>query len=167
MQIQSVSSDYYTCHTYDGDNEGDADIKVANPYGFTKEADDEIYAVRGFWGGSQVEDAPVWMDIGLGPQSGGVYNCKAATTGNQSLTGHVTVDGVSVSTGHKVLVWQQTTASENGVYEVPASGAWTKLTGFTDGADLMFWVSHGTLHAETAFGITGANAVKGCGAFYK
>lgn len=52
---------------------------------------------------------------------------RAATTGNITLSGTQTIDGVSVVAGNRVLVRSQTTASENGVY-VAASGAWSRAT---------------------------------------
>ena len=54
-----------------------------------------------------------------------------ATTGNITLSGEQTIDGVLTSSD-RVLVWQQTDASENGIY-VSASGAWSRASDF-DGA---------------------------------
>ena len=50
-----------------------------------------------------------------------------ATTANIALTGLQTIDGVAVTAGMIVLVKNQTTASQNGLYTV-ASGAWTRAT---------------------------------------
>lgn len=50
-----------------------------------------------------------------------------ATTGNITLSGTQTIDGVAVSTNNRVLVKNQTTASQNGIYIVNA-GAWTRAT---------------------------------------
>lgn len=52
---------------------------------------------------------------------------RAATTANITLSGAQTIDGVSVVAGNRVLVKNQTTTSQNGVY-VAASGAWTRST---------------------------------------
>ncbi len=54
---------------------------------------------------------------------------RAATTANIDLTtgGLLTIDGVGLAAGNRVLVKNQTTASQNGVYVV-ASGAWTRAT---------------------------------------
>lgn len=49
----------------------------------------------------------------------------AATTSNISLSGTQTIDGVAVGVGDRVLVKNQTDASENGIYVV-GSGAWTR-----------------------------------------
>ena len=65
---------------------------------------------------------------------------KAATTANITLSGTQTIDGVSVSSTNRVLVKDQTTASQNGIYAV-AAGAWTRTTD----ADASGEISDGTL----------------------
>lgn len=61
-----------------------------------------------------------------------------ATTANITLSGTQTVDGVSVSTtGTRVLVKNQTTASQNGIYE-RQSGAWTRAADADSGTELDF-----------------------------
>jgi len=50
---------------------------------------------------------------------------KSATTANITLSGAQTIDGVSIVAGDRVLVKNQLTASQNGVY-VAASGAWAR-----------------------------------------
>ena len=61
---------------------------------------------------------------------GGVYwkePVRVASTANidlsSALINGATIDGVSVATGDRVLVKDQSTASQNGIYEVVASGA--------------------------------------------
>lgn len=51
----------------------------------------------------------------------------AATTANITLSGEQAIDGVSVVSGDRVLVKNQSTASQNGVYVV-ATGSWTRST---------------------------------------
>ena len=57
---------------------------------------------------------------------------RAATTANITLSGTQTVDGISLSVGDRVLVKNQSTATQNGLYLV-ASGAWTRTVD-ADGA---------------------------------
>ena len=52
---------------------------------------------------------------------------RAATTANITLSAPQTVDTVSVIAGDRVLVKNQTTPSQNGIYVV-AAGAWTRAT---------------------------------------
>lgn len=52
---------------------------------------------------------------------------RAATTTNITLSGAQTIDGVSVITGDRVLVKDQSSGGDNGVY-VAASGAWARAT---------------------------------------
>lgn len=59
------------------------------------------------------------------PGSSYKKSCRAATTGNITLSGVQTIDGVSVVAGDRVLVKNQTTSSQNGIYNVSAS-AWAR-----------------------------------------
>lgn len=51
---------------------------------------------------------------------------KAATTANITLSGAQTIDGVSIVAGDRVLVKNQSTGSQNGVYLCVDPGAWTR-----------------------------------------
>lgn len=53
----------------------------------------------------------------------------AATTANITLSGTQTIDGVALSVGDRVLVKNQNTSSQNGIYDV-ASGAWARAEDF-------------------------------------
>lgn len=76
---------------------------------------------------------------------------KAASTGNLTLSGNQTVDGTSLTTGDSVLVKNQTTGSENGVYTVQ-SGAWTRTCTMQSG--LIVSVRQGTQNGGTAWILT-------------
>ncbi len=52
---------------------------------------------------------------------------RASTTTNITLSGTQTIDGVALAVGDRVLVKNQSTASQNGIYVV-ASGSWTRAT---------------------------------------
>ena len=66
--------------------------------------------------------------------------CRVATTGNVNLTSDLqngdTIDGVAVQTGNKVLVKSQSSASQNGIYTVVASGTAQRSTDFDSIAEL-------------------------------
>ena len=77
-----------------------------------------------------------------------------ATTGNITLSGTQTIDGIAVTAGQRVLVKDQTTASQNGIYVVSAS-AWSRATD-ADTADefnsgCFFFVEKGTENADNGF----------------
>lgn len=76
--------------------------------------------------------------------------CVAASTGNLTLSGAQTIDGVAVIAGDRVLVKDQSTASQNGVY-VAASGAWTRAVdadSWTELVGLVVVSEQGTANAD-------------------
>jgi hypothetical protein len=63
-----------------------------------------------------------------------------------------TIDGETLATGERVLLTGQTTASQNGVYVVPASGAASRSADMAAGAasaGFTFIVTEGTTYADT------------------
>jgi phage-related tail fiber protein len=83
---------------------------------------------------------------------------KVATTANlTALSGPQTIDGVSTSPGDRVLVKNQTTGSQNGLYQV-AVGAWTRTTDFDANAEVtggaFVFVEEGTANADSAWVLT-------------
>ena len=96
-----------------------------------------------------------YVDTQIQSAAAGI-DCKASVrvvaNANITLSGTQTIDGISVIAGDRVLVRDQTTASQNGVY-VCAAGAWTRATDadatgeITPGA---FWfVEEGTTYGKT------------------
>lgn len=81
---------------------------------------------------------------------------RAATTASITLSGEQTIDGVAVLTGNRVLVKNQSTQSENGVYIVD-SGSWSRATDFDAVSPLdeingaVVPVLSGTVNANTAW----------------
>ena len=76
-----------------------------------------------------------------------------ATTANITLSGTQTIDGVAVNVGDIVLVKNQSTASQNGIYTV-ASGAWTRSPSADTWAEYegaVIFVISGTLNAGTTW----------------
>lgn len=81
---------------------------------------------------------------------------KAATTANGTLAtafaNGQTVDGVTLATGDRILIKDQSTGSENGIYTVNASGAPTRATDADSGSELVAAsvnVEQGTSNADT------------------
>lgn len=87
---------------------------------------------------------------------------KVATAASGTLASSFangqTVDGISLSTGDRILIKDQSTASENGVYTVNASGAPTRATDFDSSADVtsgaFLFVEQGTANADAGFVLT-------------
>lgn len=87
---------------------------------------------------------------------------RAATTANITLSAPQTIDGVSVVAGDRVLVKNQSTGSQNGIYVV-AAGAWTRATDADGGTELdggaTVWVDEGTTQADTGWTVTNDGTV--------
>lgn len=62
--------------------------------------------------------------------------CDAATTANITLSGEQTIDGVACVTGDRVLVKNQTDASENGIYVVD-TGTWDRARDWDGSYDIV------------------------------
>ena len=78
---------------------------------------------------------------------------KVATTANITLSGTQTIDGVSVSADERVLVKDQSTATENGLYLCKAS-SWTRtddLAAGSDASSVFVFVDQGTVNSENGF----------------
>jgi phage-related tail fiber protein len=82
---------------------------------------------------------------------------RVATTANITLSGTQTIDGIAVVAGDRVLVKDQSTGSQNGIYVV-ASGAWTRATDFDTSAKVtsgaFTFVEQGTVNADSGFVLT-------------
>jgi hypothetical protein len=71
---------------------------------------------------------PTWTTLDLTfLDSAFKKSVRVATTANIALTGVQTIDGIAVVAGDRVLVKDQTTASQNGIYVVN-SAAWSRPT---------------------------------------
>lgn len=81
---------------------------------------------------------------------------KVATTANITLSGTQTIDGIAVVAGDRVLVKNQTTANQNGVYVV-AAGAWSRATDSDTWNELIsayYFVEQGTANGDNGYLIT-------------
>lgn len=82
---------------------------------------------------------------------------RVATTANIALSGTQTIDDVSVIAGNRVLVKDQSTTTQNGIYDV-AAGSWTRSTDADTDAEVtagMFaFVAEGTLGADSGWVLT-------------
>ena len=83
-------------------------------------------------------------------------SCVAATTGNitisTALNNGDTLDGVTLSTNDRVLVKDQSTASQNGIYIVGSSPARADdLAAGADAAGMFTFVEQGSVNADNGF----------------
>ena len=83
-------------------------------------------------------------------------SCVAATTGNitisTALNNGDTLDGVTLSTNDRVLVKDQSTASQNGIYVVGSSPARAAdLAAGSNAAGFFTFVEQGTVNADNGF----------------
>jgi hypothetical protein len=82
---------------------------------------------------------------------------KAATTGNITLSAVQTIDGISCSAGDRVLVKDQTTGTEDGIYLVQST-SWTRAKDWDGPRDItrgtLVIVTQGTVNSDTVWRTT-------------
>lgn len=136
-QVQTNSIDQLAAAAADVNLNGNKLIGVANP--------------------TQAQDAATkaYVDSvaqGLAPKA----SVRAATTMNIALTGLLTVDGVVLVEGDRVLVKDQDVAAENGIYKV-VDGQWIRDVDADTWAELVSaycFVQEGTLNGDIGFLVT-------------
>ncbi len=92
---------------------------------------------------------------------------RVATTANGTLSSAFangqTVDGITLATNDRILIKDQSTGSENGIYTVNASGAPTRATDFDADSEVtggtFFFVEEGTVNADNGFVMTNDGSV--------
>ena len=88
---------------------------------------------------------------GLSPKQ----SVKAASTANiVSMSGAATIDGVSLTTGDRVLVKDQSSPALNGVYVVDAGGAWARSADANTWNELVgayLFIEQGLVNADMGF----------------
>lgn len=92
----------------------------------------------------------------LGLTTGGSKTVRLATTGNVTLSGTQTIDGVAGSADDRIFVKSQTAPAENGPY-LMKSGAWVRTTDSDSWPELvgsLITVEEGTANHDTLWLIT-------------
>lgn len=83
------------------------------------------------------------------------HSVLVATTAGINLTGLQTIDGVALTAGARVLVKNQATAKENGIYTVVSGGPWTRAVDANSNAKvtpgLLVLVEKGTANSDSAW----------------
>ena len=87
---------------------------------------------------------------------------RAATTESISLSGLQTIDGVSLSAGYRVLVKDQNSAAQNGIYVV-AAGPWLRASDADTSSKMKpgttVFVSEGSANKDTSFTLVTDDAI--------
>ena len=82
---------------------------------------------------------------------------RVATTTNITLSGLQTIDGISLVNGDRVLVKDQTDATQNGIY-IASSGSWSRSSDANTGGKMnggtFFFIEDGTNYADTGWVVT-------------
>ena len=88
--------------------------------------------------------------------------CIAATTTNITLSGTQTIDSVAVVAGNRVLVKNQTSGTDNGIY-VADTGTWTRDLDFDGSNDCvcgtLVFVTNGSANGAGLFQLTTADPI--------
>jgi phage-related tail fiber protein len=119
-----------------------------------------IYIRKGT-GAVYIYDGTSWSQI---TTSSGDYKAsvRVATTANITLSGEQTIDGVSVVAGDRVLVKDQSTGSQNGIYVASAS-AWSRAADCDVASEItsgmLVPVEAGTIGADIIFQLTTENPI--------
>jgi hypothetical protein len=130
------------------DPQGEGDVRVAGTsdlyVGGSVYSDDKKLATEDY-----VDGARQGLDV--------KNSVLVATTGNITLSGTQTIDGVGVVAGNRVLVKNQETGSQNGIYVV-AAGAWTRAAD-ADNNDkvtpgMFTFVEEGTVNEDSGWVLT-------------
>jgi len=106
-----------------------------------------------------VDSTAIGLDVKL--------SVRAATTANINLTTDLengdVLDGVTLATGNRVLVKNQTDQTENGIYVVVASGTASRSEDANSNAEvtagLFTFVEEGTVNGNTGYVLTSDNPI--------
>lgn len=119
----------------------------------------------GYNGSTWIDLSAAGGSVGIDPTQDWKQSCRAATTANitiaTALNSADVIDGVTLADGDRVLVKDQTTGSENGIYVVGASPA-RASDADTAGditASAIIPVSEGTTQADTTWRLTTNNPI--------
>lgn len=160
VQSASVySNDVANYFTHDLRNEFSATLNLFNGLAEYNIDYSASYTIRSFTDKGYVDAADVVLQNQINNINAGLKwknSVRAATTANITLSGDQTIDGVSVIAGDRVLVKNQSTGSQNGIY-LCASGSWTRTTDSDTAAEILqatTSIEEGTVNADTIYTCT-------------
>lgn len=129
-------------------------IALASGATITAFLDDDSMSANSATAGATQQSIKAYVDTLVSTNGG---NWKASvlvgTTANITLSGVQTIDGVSAVVGSRVLVKDQSTGSQNGIY-VSASSTWARAAdadAFSELVSAAVFVEKGSTLADTSF----------------
>jgi len=138
-------------------------IKADGTRAFTGDQSMGSHKLTNLTDGSAAQDAATYGQLvamvnGLDIKGSVRVATTAAGTLASSFENGDTVDGVTLATGDRILIKDQSTASENGVYTVNASGSPTRAADADASAEVTggftVWVNEGTANGDTQWTLT-------------
>ena len=114
--------------------------------------------------GSSAQDAATWGQLqAVLNGTDWKQSVRMASTANiAALSGLTAIDGITPVAGDRLLLKNQTTGSQNGIW-LAASGAWTRAADAADGTTvtpaLSVMVEEGTANADTQWRLTNDGAI--------
>jgi hypothetical protein len=86
---------------------------------------------------------------------------EVAAVANSAITGLLTIDGITLAAGDRVLLTAQTTPAQQGLW-VAASGAWARPVDYASGAsveDTAVYVAQGTVYGKSQWAQSNTAAI--------
>lgn len=94
--------------------------------------------------------------------SGAYLPCRVATVNNVGLTGALLIDDVNIQGGDRVLVWQQASQAENGIYSFDGSN-WQRAEDFNHINDIipgkLIPILEGAAHGNSIFHLSSSGSI--------
>jgi hypothetical protein len=129
-------------------------VTLATGATITAFLDDDSFSANSPTAGATQQSIKAYVDA-LVSANGGNWKASVlvATTANITLSGVQTIDGVSAVVGSRVLVKDQSTGSQNGIY-VAASSTWARAAdadAFSELVSAAIFVEKGSVSADTSY----------------
>tara|TARA_Y100001963_G_scaffold150829_1_gene232638 strand:- start:972 stop:2597 length:1626 start_codon:yes stop_codon:yes gene_type:complete len=140
--------------TIDPNGSGDVDVSTSKIINVTDPTNNQDAATKAY-----VDSVANGLDV---KDSVRVATTAAGTLASDFVNGD-SVDGVTLATGDRILIKDQASGAENGIYTVNGSGAPTRATDFDSASEVtggaFTFVEEGTANADTGFVLTNDGSI--------